>query len=104
MYIVECSDQTYYTGSTWHLEKRIKEHNSGISNSPNNRGANYTRKRLPVKLVYFEEYDRIEDAFKREKQVQNWGHVKIKALIEGNKLILSESAKKIFERPSSLPE
>ncbi len=73
-------------------------------NSPNNRGANYTRKRLPVKLVYFEEYDRIEDAFKQEKQVQNWGHVKIKALIEGNKLILSESAKKIFERPSSLPE
>ena len=97
VYIVECSDQTYYTGSTWHLKQRIEEHNAGL-------GANYTRKRLPVKLVYYEEYNRIDDAFKREKQVQNWGHVKKKALIEGNKLKLSESAKKVFEKPSSIPE
>jgi putative endonuclease len=92
MYILECSDGSYYTGSTWHLEQRIDEHNGipSIECIPDKddelskQGANYTRKRRPVKLVYFEEYKRIEDAFKREKQVQNWSHVKKTALMEGN--------------------
>ena len=83
MYILEYSDKTYYTGSTWHLEQRIEEHNSGTSAPLSNRGANYTSKRLPVKLVYFEEYSRIEDAFKREKQVQGWTKKKKAALILG---------------------
>ncbi len=84
MYILECSDGTYYTGSTWDLEKRLDEHNSGASEPPSGRGANYTRKRLPVKIVYFEQFERIESAFKREKQIQNWSHVKKKALIDAN--------------------
>ena len=87
MYILECSDKTYYTGSTWHLEQRIEEHNSGM-------GANYTSKRLPVKLAYFEEYSRIEDAFKREKQVQNWSHNKKEALIKGNESELKAKSRK----------
>lgn len=77
MYILECSDGSYYTGSTWNLEKRIAEHEAGL-------GANYTSKKLPVRLVYCEEFSRIDDAFYREKQVQGWGHAKKKALIEGN--------------------
>ena len=72
LYILECSDGTYYTGSTWHLEQRLNEHNSGM-------GANYTSKRLPVKLIYFEEYDSIKKAFEREKQIQNWSHEKEKS-------------------------
>ena len=76
MYILECSDGSYYTGSTKNLERRLWEHQHSL-------GANYTRKRLPVKLVYFEEYDRIEDAFRREKQVQGWSRRKKQALIEG---------------------
>jgi putative endonuclease len=56
MYILECSNGTYYTGSTLHLQKRLNEHNNGT-------GANYTRKHLPVKLVYFEEYDRTDNIF-----------------------------------------
>jgi len=48
----------------------------------NGTGANYTKKRLPVKLVYFESYDRIADAFYREKQVQGWSRRKKIALIE----------------------
>jgi len=81
MYILECSDATYYTGSTEDLEKRLWEHE-------NEQGARYTARRLPVKLVYFEEYNRIDEAFYREKQVQGWSHAKKKALIEGenNKL------------------
>ncbi len=46
-------------------------------------GANYTRKHLPVELVYYEEFQRIDDAFAREKQVQGWSRAKKKALIQG---------------------
>jgi len=47
-------------------------------------GANYTKKKSPVKLVYSEEYSRIDEAFNREKQVQGWSHDKKKALVEGH--------------------
>lgn len=74
MYILECSDGSYYTGSTYDIEVRIWQHQNG-------QGANHTKKRLPVKLVYFEAYQRIEDAYYREKQVQGWSRKKKEALI-----------------------
>jgi putative endonuclease len=74
MYILECADGTYYTGSTKNLEVRLAQHQSGL-------GANHTKKRLPVKLVYFEEFLRIDEAFKREKQVQGWNRKKKSAII-----------------------
>ncbi|MBL4754414.1 MAG: GIY-YIG nuclease family protein [Flavobacteriales bacterium] len=77
MYILECDDGSYYTGSTRYLEKRIKNHKSGT-------GANYTSKHLPVELVYVEEFTRVHLAFDREKQVQGWSHAKKKALINGD--------------------
>ncbi len=76
MYILLCSNGKYYTGSTKDLEKRWQEHLSG-------NGANFTKKYPPVKLVYYEEYDRIDEAFYREKQVQGWGRKKKEALING---------------------
>ena len=76
MYILECSDGSYYTGSTKYLAKRFMQHSRG-------EGANHTKKRLPVKLVYVEEYDRIDTAFYREKQVQGWSRKKKEALIAG---------------------
>ncbi len=90
MYILECCDGTYYTGSTWNLDKRLNEHQSGI-------GANHTLKRLPVKLVYSEEFSRVDEAFHREKQIQNWSHSKKKALVEGDGDALKRSAKKNFK-------
>ena len=69
-------DDTYYTGSTVDLDRRLSEHQ-------NCAGANYTKKRLPVQLVYFEEYSRIDEAFYREKQVQGWCRKKKEALING---------------------
>jgi len=75
MYILECSDGTYYTGSTKDINRRIAEHQS-------RHGAKYTRGRVPVKLVYYEEYSRIDEAFYREKQVQGWCRRKKEALIE----------------------
>ena len=76
MYILKCSDGSYYTGSTRELEKRVMEHNMGM-------GSNYTRKHRPVELVYFEEFQRVDDAFAREKQVQGWSRAKKDALIQG---------------------
>jgi len=89
MYILRCSDDTYYTGSTKDLTRRLKEHQDG-------NGANYTQKKLPVTLIYYEEYDRIDHAFYREKQIQGWGRKKKEALIRGETYLLPELAKKIF--------
>lgn len=59
VYIVECNDNTLYTGWTNNLEKRIKAHNDG-------KGAKYTQGRRPVRLVYFEEFETKQEALKRE--------------------------------------
>ena len=76
MYILECANGYYYTGSTNDLDGRIEQHLKG-------EGAIFTKKYLPVKLVYFEEFQSIEDAFYREKQVQGWSRKKKEALING---------------------
>lgn len=86
MYILQCSDGTFYTGSTLNIDKRVIEHQSGF-------GANYTRDKLPVVLVYFEEFSRIDLAFNREKQVQGWSRKKKEALINGKYQLLPELSK-----------
>ena len=97
MYILECSDGSYYVGSTKDLEYRLSEHQEG-------KGARYTSRRLPVKLVYSEEYERVSDAYVREKQVQNWSRAKREALISGNEEILPTLAKKVFNKRKPLVE
>ncbi len=94
MYIVECSDGSLYVGSTRDLERRLWEHNEGL-------GASYTRHRRPVRLLYVEEFDRIDDAFNREKQIQNWSRAKRLALIEQRWDDLHEFARCRAWRPSS---
>lgn len=76
MYTLECSNGAYYTGSTIDLALRLEQHQNG-------EGANFTKKYLPVKLVYYEEFMRIDEAFYREKQVQGWGRKKKEALANG---------------------
>ncbi|WP_055076048.1 GIY-YIG nuclease family protein [Pseudanabaena sp. 'Roaring Creek'] len=85
MYILECVDGSYYTGSTTDLERRFEQHQRG-------EGARHTAKRLPVKLVYCEFFDRVADAFAREKQVQGWTRKKKEALIAGDTNLLHEFA------------
>jgi putative endonuclease len=94
MYILECADKSYYTGSTKNLELRVLQHQSG-------EGANHTKKHLPVKLVYFEEFDRIDEAFYREKQVQGWSRRKKEALIEGKRGKLPELSRNYTQLPST---
>jgi putative endonuclease len=91
MYILECCDGSYYVGSTKTLKLRLSQHEQGT-------GSNYTSKRLPVKLVYCEEYDRVADAFYREKQIQGWTRRKREALINGTPELLPALAKKVFDR------
>ena len=88
-YILLCFDDSYYVGSTKYLEKRMEQHQNG-------EGSEYTKRRLPVTLIYYEEYDRIDYAFYREKQLQGWGRKKKLALVEGNVDLLPDLAKKIF--------
>lgn len=83
MYILECADLSYYTGSTNNINLRIAQHQAG-------EGANHTKKRLPVKLVYLEEFQRIDEAFYREKQVPGWSRKKKEALINLQKDKLPE--------------
>jgi putative endonuclease len=77
VYILECSNGKYYTGSTIDLDKRLAQHQEGL-------GANFTRKNLPINLVYVETFERIDQAFQREKQIQGWSHKKKAALITSN--------------------
>ena len=63
MYILECADGSFYTGSTKNLEKRLLEHQGLAEDHEDSRGSYYTRVRRPVKLVYYEEHARIDEAF-----------------------------------------
>lgn len=91
MYILLCNDGSYYTGSTNDLERRMEEHFSG-------QGSNHTKKHPPVKLLYYEEFQRIDEAFYREKQVQGWSRKKKEALINGQYEKLPELAKCYAQR------
>ena len=75
VYILECADGSYYTGSTIDLERRLWQHENGL-------GANFTRKHRGARLVFCEESDSIRTAFEREKQIQGWSRAKKLALIQ----------------------
>ena len=78
VYILLCSDDTYYTGITNNLERRFAEHQEG--SNPNS----YTYKRRPVDLVFFETFSDPNTAIAFEKRLKKWSQKKKKALIEKN--------------------
>jgi putative endonuclease len=86
VYILKCADNSYYTGSTNNLESRLAQHHTG-------EGAYHTKSKLPVELIYFEEFQRIDDAYYREKQLHGWSRKKKEALIKGNYKLLPKLAK-----------
>lgn len=77
VYILECSDKSYYTGVTNNLEKRLAEHKSGLHEG-------YTSKRLPIKLVYSLNFSDINEAIRFEKQIKGWSRRKKEALMRGD--------------------
>ena len=82
VYILRCSDGSFYVGSTWDLERRVGEHNEGL-------GAAYTRRRRPVTLAWSAEVGRIDEAYAAEKQIQGWSRAKRQALIDGRTEVLA---------------
>lgn len=64
-YIVQCSDGSYYTGKTYDLKHRLKQHNGELSG-----GARYTKIRRPVTLKYFEEHQSHNHAARRENEIK----------------------------------
>ncbi len=92
MYVLQCADGSFYVGSTKDLRMRLEQHRSQT-------GAYHTAARLPVKLVYYETFDRIDEAFAREKQVQGWTRAKKIALIKSDIDLL-----KRLSRGESFPE
>jgi putative endonuclease len=74
---LRCADGSYYTGSTNNLPLRLAEHQAG-------EGSAYTRCRLPVELVYSQEFPSEHEAFLRERQVKGWSRAKKEALIRGD--------------------
>jgi predicted GIY-YIG superfamily endonuclease len=79
VYIIECADGSYYTGSAADLNKRLYEHEEGIVSS------SYTYSRRPVKLVWTsEETKYYYDALRWERQIKGWSRAKKQALIRGD--------------------
>jgi len=95
VYILECADGSYYTGSTTDLETRIAKHQAGFY-------AGYTAARLPIGLVWSAEFPEINQAIVVEWQIKGWSHKKKEALIQGDFDLLHELAesKEIRERRS----
>ena len=86
LYILRCSDGSYYTGYTNNLPLRLAQHQAG-------EGCAYTQSRLPVELVYSQEFPSGHQAFLRERQVKGWSRAKKEALIRGDFEALVELSK-----------
>ncbi|MBK6506903.1 MAG: GIY-YIG nuclease family protein [Ignavibacteria bacterium] len=91
VYILECSDDSYYTGVTNDLDRRLEQHNSDGDKK------SYTHSRRPVKLVFCEEFKSPNEAIMAEKQIKGWTRRKKKALIEGDIEKLKEYSKNYSE-------
>lgn len=86
VYILKCSDGSYYTGCTSNLDQRIEDH-------VHRRFDGYTSSRLPITLVFSQQFTDIHDAIRAERQIKNWSRQKKEALIKGDFKLLHELAK-----------
>ena len=86
VYIVECSNGSFYVGATNNVNERIRKHNSG-------KGACYTKLRSPVKLVYQEIHQSKSEALKREQQIKCWSKSKKLALAQSDQETLVRLSK-----------
>ena len=84
VYIVKCSDNSYYTGITNDLDRRINEHNDGLNLEC------YTYRRRPVTLLFYHEFGEVEQAILFEKQVKGWSRKKKEAIINNQWELLPE--------------
>jgi predicted GIY-YIG superfamily endonuclease len=94
VYILRCSDGSYYTGHSDNLEKRLAEHQSGA-------GSDWTRRRLPVELAWCEALPTRLEALEAERRIKPWSRSKKDGLIAGDWRQVSHFARPPHERPST---
>jgi len=90
VYILKCSDNTYYTGITSNLSKRLIEHKSGKHKN------SYTHSRRPISLKFYAEFTNVDLAIDTEKQIKKWSRAKKQALINSEFEKLPNLSKKKF--------
>ncbi|TDI61815.1 MAG: GIY-YIG nuclease family protein [Alphaproteobacteria bacterium] len=90
VYILKCSDGSFYTGHTDNLENRVAEHQAAV-----HRG--YTYSRRPVTFMWSETFPSREEALAAELQIKPWNRKKKQALINGDWSLVSSSGKKSFQ-------
>ncbi|TGV02411.1 GIY-YIG nuclease family protein [Flavivirga rizhaonensis] len=93
VYILKCSDKSYYTGITSNLTRRITEHKLG------KHADSYTYKRRPIRLEFYAEFTNVDLAIQTEKQIKKWSRAKKEALIKNEFEKLPNLAKKKFNTP-----
>ena len=94
VYILRCSDGSYYTGHTDNLEVRLAEHQQGS-------GADWTKRRRSVELLWCADAPTRDEAFAFERRVKNWSRAKKEALIAGDWARVGNFARPPHERPST---
>ncbi|TVZ60173.1 putative endonuclease [Flavobacteriaceae bacterium MAR_2010_105] len=94
VYVLQCADNSYYTGITSNLTQRMTEHESGKHKD------SYTYSRRPIQLVFYAEFTNVEIAISTEKQIKKWSRAKKEALIRGDFEALPNLAKKTFNKPN----
>ena len=87
VYVLQCSDGTYYTGSTTELDARITKHEIGFYDG-------YTAARRPVTLKWSAEFPDINEAVVVECQIKGWSRAKKEALMDGDFQLLHELAQR----------
>ena len=95
VYILECSDDSYYTGHTDDLEKRLETHNSGELDG-------YTKNRRPLKLVFLQECSSRDEAFATERQIKGWTRRKKEAIIRDRWDLLPNLARAYMKKDEEL--
>ncbi len=76
VYMLKCSDGSFYVGSTKNLDGRMEQHASG-------KGVKCTATRLPITLIWACETERVDEAYGLEKQIQGWSRAKRLAVVDG---------------------
>jgi putative endonuclease len=97
LYILRCSDGSYYVGTTRSsLDIRVAQHNVGSFEG-------YTVSRRPVELIFSQWFDRITDAIENERKLKKWSRAKKEAFIRGDFASLQQLAKRRSPHPSRRP-
>ncbi|MBS0503059.1 MAG: GIY-YIG nuclease family protein [Proteobacteria bacterium] len=96
VYMLRCSDGSYYTGHTDNLEVRLWQHEQGVA-------ADWTRRRRPVTLVWSMAGGTRDEVFAMERQIKNWSRAKKEALIAGDWALVGHFALPPSERPELRP-